>query len=326
MCNLSCFTAGNGDDKCKCSYTSCSIFKEVYYYLYPFNIEYSLFASAMAYVMWKNVGRIADVHTHHKIKFRLKDVFLGPVLGILLVVAGLATFVVYEMEIIKSRHDQVRKDKALEMHYVTNIVIVTLMSVSTLIGCVIYKVDRRDHVSEKNPTRSLDVALLVGASLGQFVLSYFTTVATVATSVKGYLNRLNLAWAVLIVIQIGLQNVFVIEGLHREPFHEVHLDTVIANPYSQTNKELSNPEESDITTKPSPVLTVHGHTAEDGPKVWRRWILKEVCVFLLMGNVIVSSILALPDLLFEDSPNTQPFHFSFFTAVDHASIWCSSPV
>lgn len=249
----------------------------------------------MAYVMWKNVGRVADAHTHHKIKFRLKDVFLGPVLGILLVVAGLATFVVYEMEIIKSSHDQVRKDKAIEMHYVTNIVIVTLMSVSAVIGCVIYKVDRRDHVSEKNPTRSLDVALLVGASLGQFVLSYFTTVATVATGVKGYLNRLNLAWAVLIVIQLGLQNVFIIEGLHREPFHEVHLGSVIANPYSQTSKELSNLEGIDTNTKPSPVLTVHSlhdHAADNGPRLWRRWILKEVCVFLLLGNVIVSTILA----------------------------------
>lgn len=291
---LSCHTASNGDDKCKCSYTSCSIFKEAYYYLYPFNIEYSLFASAMAYVMWKNVGRVADVHTHHKFKFRLKDVFLGPVLGILLVVAGLATFVVYEMEITKSSQDKARKDKALMMHYVTNIVIVTLMSVSTVIGCIIYKLDKREHVSEKNPTRSLDVALLVGASLGQFVLSYFTTVATVATGVKGYLNNLNLAWAVLIVIQLGLQNVFIIEGLHREPFHEVHLGTEIANPYSQSSKELSNLEESDMTTKPNPVVTahsLHGHAAENGPELWRRWILKEVCVFLLLGNIIVSTIL-----------------------------------
>lgn len=244
----------------------------------------------MAYVMWKNVGRVADVQTHHKIKLRLKDVFLGPVLGILLVVAGLATFVVYETEIIGG-HDQARKNKAVMMHYVMNIVIVTLMAVSTVIGCVIYKVDRRDHVSEKNPTRSLDVALLVGASMGQFVLSYFTTVATVATGVKGYLNSLNLAWAVLILIQLGLQNIFIIEGLHREPFHEAHPATVIANPYLQTSKEPSNLEESGMTSKPDPISTAHGHTAVNGAKLWRRWILKEVCVFLLMGNIIVSTIL-----------------------------------
>lgn len=237
----------------------------------------------MAYVMWKNVGRVADVHTHHKIKFRLKDVFIGPVLGILLVVAGLATFVVYEIEIKKGNNDSVNKDKALMMHFVTNIVIETIMSVFTIIGCTIYKLDHRQHVSEKNPTRSLDVGLLVGASLGQFVISYFTSVAMVATGVQGYLNKLNLTWAVLMVIQLGLQNVFIIEGLHREPFHEEHLATVTANPYLHSGKELSNFEGSNMNIKASPV--------PNRATLWRRWVLKEICVFLLLGNIIVSTIL-----------------------------------
>ncbi|KAM7386959.1 hypothetical protein PAMA_009542 [Pampus argenteus] len=282
--------ASYGSDKCTCSHTSCSIFKEAYYYLYPFIIEYSLFASAMAYVMWKNVGRVADEHHHHKIKFRLRDVFLSPVAGVLLVVAGLATFIVYEMEMKKD--NSANKDKVLMMHFVMNIVIVTLMSVTTVIGCVIHKVDHRPHVSEKNPTRSLDVGLLVGASLGQFIISYFTIVAMVATGAKGYLDRLNLAWAILMVIQLGLQNFFIIEGLHREPYHEVQPITVVANPYVlQPNKELSSLEGLDMDTKPSPVLAehiLHGHTAEHRPKLsWKRWVLKEVCVFLLLANVIL---------------------------------------
>lgn len=280
----------------------------------------------MSYIMWKNVGRVSDEHTHHRLKFSLKDIFLGPVLGILLVVAGLATFVVYETEILKSDQDKVRKDKAVMIHYVMNIVIMTLMSVCTVIGCAIYKLDRREHVSEKNPTRSLDVALLVGASLGQFVLSYFTTLATVATGVKGYLDSLNLTWAVLVVVQLGLQNVFIIEGLHREPFVEGHPDTVIANPYSQASKGMSSLE-SGMNTKPSPALEGHdrhGHATDDGPKLWRRWVLKEVCMFLLLGNIIVSTI----------SQHIHPLKvhgmltlaFLSVTAVDHASIWCSSPV
>ncbi|XP_040918605.1 proton channel OTOP2-like [Toxotes jaculatrix] len=284
--------ASYGDSKCKCSHTSCGIFKEAYYYLYPFNIEYSLFASAMAYVMWKNVSRVSDDHAHHHIKFRLKDIFLGPVMGVLLVVAGLATFIAYEMEMKKVDNDDDKKDKALMMHFVTNIVIVTLMSISTVIGCTIYKVDHREHVSEKNPTRSLDVGLLVGASLGQFIISYFTIVAMIATGAKGYLNRLNLAWAILMVIQLGLQNFFIIEGLHREPFHEVHPVTVVVNPYVlEPSKELSSLEASDIDTKPSPLPTehaMHGHTAEHRPKLsWKRRVLKEVCAFLLLCNIIL---------------------------------------
>ncbi|XP_041813452.1 proton channel OTOP2-like isoform X1 [Chelmon rostratus] len=314
--------AGYGDEKCKCSHTSCSIFKQAYYYLYPFNIEYSLFASAMAYVLWKNVGRVVDEHGHHHIKFRLKDIFLGPVAGVLLVVAGLATFIVYEMEMQRDDSDDDDREKAVMMHFVMNIVILTLMSVSTVIGCAVFKVDHREHLSDKNPTRSLDVGLLVGASLGQFIISYFTIVAMVATGAKGHLNRLNLTGAILMVIQLGLQNFFIIEGLHREPFHEVHpVVTVVANPYVlQPSKELSSLEGSDMDIKPSPVLTahsLHGHTAEHRPKLlWKRRVLKEVCSFLLLGNIILwimPAFGARPQ--FDHDTETDFFEFNMWAAV-----------
>lgn len=313
--------AGYGDDKCKCSHTSCSIFKDAYYYLYPFNIEYCLFAAAMAYVLWKNVGRVIDDHTHHKIKFTLKGVIFGPVAGILLVVAGLATFIAYEMEIQNDDHNDKKKDKAVMMHFVMNIVIVTLMSVSSVVGCIVYRVDHREHVSDKNPTRSLDVGLLVGASLGQFVISYFTIVAMVATGAKGHLNRLNLTWAILMIIQLGLQNFFIIEGLHREPFHEVQpAVSVLANPYVMHGKDLSNLEGSEMDMKQSPVLTahnVHSHTSEHKPKLtWKRRVLKEVCVFLLLGNVILwimPAFGARPQ--FDHDTETEFYKFNMWAAV-----------
>ncbi len=293
---------------CKCSHTSCSFFKEAYYYLYPFNIEYSLFASAMAYVMWKNVGRVMDEHAHHHIKFSLRDIYVGPVTGILLVVAGLATFVVYEMEMKKDDGYDDSKDRAVMMHFVMNIVILTLMSVSTIIGSTIFKVDHREHVSDKNPTRNLDVGLLVGASLGQFIISYFSIVAMVATGAKGHLNRLNLTGSLLMVIQLGLQNFFIIEGLHREPFHEVQpTATVTVNPYVlQPGKQLSNLEEAEMDTKPSSVQAannLHSHTPEHRHKLlWKRRVLKEVCAFLLLGNIIVSTI----------HPHPHPHKFLLF--------------
>lgn len=291
---------------CKCSHASCSIFKNAYYYLYPFNIEYSLFASAMAYVLWKNVGRVLNKHGHHHIKFRLKDVFVGPLAGVLLVVAGLATFIIYEVEILKD--DDEKTDKVLMMHFVMNIVIVILMSVTTVIGCAMYKVDHREHVSDKNPTRSLDVGLLVGASLGQFIISYFTIVAMVATGAKGLLNGLSLTGAILMVIQLGLQNFFIIEGLHREPFHEVKtVATVVSNPYvQQSSKELSGLEESE--KKASEAHAGHNHATEHRPKLlWKRRVLKEVCAFLLLGNVIVSIYsVTQSNSLVSTKPNTQP--------------------
>ncbi|KAM6957001.1 proton channel OTOP2 [Aplochiton taeniatus] len=275
--------ASYGEDDCQCSHSSCYIFKEAYYYLYPFNIEYSLFASAMSYVMWKNVGRQVDDHSHHKLKFSFKNVNLGPAAGLVLLMAGLATFVVYEVDI--NKEDQQKRDDALMMHFVTNIVIASLMSLATLVGCGIYMQDQRDHVSEKSPTRSLDVWLLVGASMGQFLISYFTIVAVVATGVPGYLNVLNLSWAILTVIQLCLQNFFIIEGLHRKPFQEVRLATVFSNPPAfQDMGNYGFP-------KTSPVMIVNN--AQDQRiftwpgLTWKRKALKEISAFLVLANIIL---------------------------------------
>ncbi|KAG8006937.1 Otopetrin-2 [Nibea albiflora] len=267
-----------GEKKCKCSHSVCDTFKEAFYYLYPFNIEYSLFASAMTYVMWKNVGRLVEDHSHHSVKFRPKDVCLGPLTGILLVVAGLVTFILYEVDILQE--DEKKRNKALLIHFVMNIVIVSLMSLSTVIGCIVYRLDHREHVSEKNPTRSLDVGLLVGASLGQFIISYFSIVAAVATGARGYLNALNLSWALLTVLQLGLQNYFIIEGLHREPFHVMQEAALHTNAcVFQEHAEMSIVMESN---KSSYFLT----STSDKPN-WKRRVLKEVCAFLLLANIIL---------------------------------------
>ncbi|KAJ3601462.1 hypothetical protein NHX12_032430 [Muraenolepis orangiensis] len=311
--------ASYGEDKCKCSYSSCGIFKEAYYYLYPFNIEYSLFASAMAYVMWRNVGRVADEpHAHHKVQFHPREVLVGPVLGLLLVVAGLATFIV--------------KDRAMMMHFVVNLVIVTLMSASAAAGCFMYRLERRDLLSEKNPTRSLDVGLLVAASVGQFVISYFTVVALVATGVQGYLNGLNLAWALVTILQLGLQNLFIIEGLHREPHHEPLPVTLFTNPYvvhgggeasesgGAEDSELGGPEEEAKRTPEmggDHSLTEQGHTPEHRHKLtWKRRVLKEVSVFLLLGNIILwimPAFGARPQ--FDHGAETKFYQFTMWSAV-----------
>uniref|UniRef100_A0A3B4GRB1 Otopetrin-2-like n=1 Tax=Pundamilia nyererei TaxID=303518 RepID=A0A3B4GRB1_9CICH len=287
---VSCFTASYGDHECKCSHSSCSIFKVAYYYLYPFNIEYSLFASAMAYIMWKNVGRLVGEHGHAKIKFRLKGIYIGPTFGILLVIAGLATFIAYEMEM--KNEDAKTKEEALMMHFVMNIVIVSLMSIVTVIGMMIYRVDDREHVSEKSPTRNLDVGLLVGASLGQFVISYFSIIAMISTGVKDPLNRLDLSFAIIMVIQLGLQNFFIIEGLHRVPFHEVKEPSVIVNPYVvEPGNDMNNHEGSNTNTETSPDMledNLQGDKIQYKYKLlWKRQVLKEVCMFLLMGNIIL---------------------------------------
>uniref|UniRef100_A0A665TQ33 Otopetrin 2 n=1 Tax=Echeneis naucrates TaxID=173247 RepID=A0A665TQ33_ECHNA len=272
------YRASFGDKNCKCSHSVCDVFKEAYYYLYPFNIEYSLFASTMAYVMWKNVGRFVEDHGNHNVKFRLKDVCLGPLTGMLLVVAGLVTFIVYEVDI--QEEDEEKRNSALLIHFIMNIVIVSLMSISTMIGCIFYRLDRREHVSEKNPTRSLDMGLLVGASIGQFIISYFTIVAVVATGAKGYLNALNLAWAVLTVFQLGLQNYFIIEGLHREPFHLMQEAALHTNAHAF-------PEHVEMSIVVETNKCSYFPTLSFDKLSWKRRVLKEVCAFLLLSNIIL---------------------------------------
>ncbi|XP_057717153.1 proton channel OTOP2-like [Corythoichthys intestinalis] len=232
--------------KCSCSHSACDTFKEAFYYLYPFNIEYSLFASAAAFVMWRNAGRPADERPRRGPEFRRGEALVGPALGLLLVAVGVVTLVVYETRIVLD--DEALRRHALLIHFVTNVAIVSLACVSAAAGCVFHRLDRREHVSEKSPARDLDAQLLVGASTGQLIINYFSIVAAVAKGPRDILDVLDLSWAVLTVLQVGLQNYFIIEGLHRE------------------QKRLS-------TVAPRPD--------------WKRRVLKETCAFLMLANVIL---------------------------------------
>uniref|UniRef100_A0A8C2ZRC3 Otopetrin 2 n=1 Tax=Cyclopterus lumpus TaxID=8103 RepID=A0A8C2ZRC3_CYCLU len=275
---ISALVSSYGSVKCKCSHSACDTFKDAFYYLYPFNIEYSLFASAMAYVMWKNIGRLVGDHRRQSVKFYPKDVRVGPVMGLLLAVAGLVTFVVYEVDILTE--DEKNRNRALLIHFIMNIVIVSLMCLSTVIGCILFRLDHREHVSEKNPTRSLDVGLLVGASMGQIIISYFAIVAAVATGARGYLNALNLSWAVLTVLQLGLQNYFIVEGLHREPFHVMQEAALHTNAHAVR-------EHPEMSVVPERQKSKYSMTSSPETLSWKRRVLKEVCVFLLLANIIL---------------------------------------
>uniref|UniRef100_A0A8C6Z0K7 Otopetrin 2 n=1 Tax=Nothoprocta perdicaria TaxID=30464 RepID=A0A8C6Z0K7_NOTPE len=235
-------TSSEGRLKCPGSQSSliqiCQIFKNGYFWLYPFNIEYSLFASAMVYVMWKNVGRFIDHHSHHihRLKFRLfrRTFFVGIVLGLIILVSGLGVLIVYEVR-VNSSHEASKKNEALTMYYIFNIVCLGLMSLVCIGGSVIYRFDKRDMDRHKNPTRTLDVALLMGAALGQYAISYYSIVAIVASTPRDSISALNLTYALLMIAQHTFQNIFIIEGLHRQPPKEDHKhDLRQKDPYGLT--------------------------------------------------------------------------------------------
>ncbi|KAM4691119.1 uncharacterized protein WCC33_015970 [Rhinophrynus dorsalis] len=289
--------SSGGSHGCDCVTTVCQALERGYYYLYPFNIEYSLFASALTYVMWKNVGRLMSQQAHHTAHtFHARSLFVGLVCGIGIFVAGLAIFIVYEIEVSSEE----TRTQSLTMFYIFNIVALSLMSIGSLTGSIIYRFDKRDMDKHKNPTRTLDVVLLLGAALGQYFISYYSIVAMVATSPGGLLNTLNLVYALLMIVQHTFQNAFIIEGLHKQPAHHGHSEqhgSVVLQENSFIDHVYINPAATvSHSSHPGPIHENHGNgvdtshhrtpTSSTARPDWRRKVLREISLFLLLSNII----------------------------------------
>ncbi|KAG7275869.1 LOW QUALITY PROTEIN: hypothetical protein CRUP_033282 [Coryphaenoides rupestris] len=159
-------------------------------------------AGCMLYVMWKNVGRCTDpAHGPHppvNLKLTLSAVYrggvvVGPALGLLVLLVGVCVFVVYQVWVSQPGH-----------HRLTAFLL-------------FYGYHLAAQEGGHNPTRSLDVALLVGAALGQLSLSYFSLVAALEVGAPGPLGGLDLSYSLLSLLELMLQNIFIIEGLNRHP-------------------------------------------------------------------------------------------------------------
>ncbi|XP_059527127.1 proton channel OTOP2 isoform X2 [Myotis daubentonii] len=283
---------------CACATTVCQIFERGYFYLYPFNIEYSLFASTMLYVMWKNVGRLLASSTHghghghtpsRGSLFR-ETFFVGPVLGLMLFLVGLAVFIIYEVQV---SGDGDHTQQALVIYYSFNIACLGLMTLVSLSGLVIYRFDHRAMDHHKNPTRTLDVALLMGAALGQYAISYYSIVAVVVGMPRDTLGALNLAHALLMIAQHTFQNVFIIESLHRGPPGAEPQDA----PPKEPCLTFANPDALHAlpTCPPTPRSVSPGLVGPQeataiflAPRAhWRRRCLKDISLFLLLCNIIL---------------------------------------
>ncbi|KAM4662576.1 proton channel OTOP2-like [Discoglossus pictus] len=293
------FSSGHGSNEykglggvhkstCQCSNRLCHIFQEGYYYLYPFNIEYSLFASAMTYVMWKNVGREMDDNMPHHSRlspcFCFKSIFVGLLLGSGVLLGGIVALVIYKVQV----NTPEKSPQAHIMFYAFNIVTLSLMSIACLAGSIIYRFDKRDMDGHKNPTRTLDVALLLGAALGQYCISYYSIVAMAATSPGELLNCLNLVYSLLMILQHTVQNTFIIEGLHREPFKDGDPEPEKGLVYS--NKAVAPSLTDGVsleTTLPGPDLMVNQTQEERQPWNLKRRMVQELSLFLLLCNIIL---------------------------------------
>uniref|UniRef100_A0A8C5R472 Otopetrin-2 n=1 Tax=Leptobrachium leishanense TaxID=445787 RepID=A0A8C5R472_9ANUR len=151
--------------KCDCTFM-CTFTPNEYYYLYPFNIEYNLFAAAMIYIMWKNVGRQTDENAskYHGIGLSVHRhiPLLGLISGLSVLIIGLVLFVLYEIRIEHTNKSLL----SLTSFYLFHVISLVLMCLANLAGIIIFQLDERSMDNEKNPSRTLDKALLLGTTLG----------------------------------------------------------------------------------------------------------------------------------------------------------------
>ncbi|XP_074967164.1 proton channel OTOP3 [Phalacrocorax aristotelis] len=312
--------AGNETTSCTCpNTTACKVFQKGYILVYPFNTEYCLVCCSVLYVMWKNVGRRISHHhlPHIKPKFKLQGVVFGPLLGATAVIIGICVFMMYQIQATGSAPSR----QVFVMYYSYYIVLLPLMSVSAVIGTIIHALEKKELDTLKNPTRSLDVILLMGAALGQIGMSYFSIVAIVATDPRDLLNSLILSYSVLLIFQNITQNVFIIDGLHRQPFiaatearHTGHAGQhVVAAelPGGEEATTSSKEEHRQISPGKEEETKEENHDAYNQRRVsmlelgqeirkaslsylhsyshlsWKRRALREISFFLVLCNIIL---------------------------------------
>ncbi|NXR63413.1 OTOP3 protein, partial [Rhadina sibilatrix] len=268
---------------CTCpNMTICKVFQKGYILLYPFNTEYCLVCSSVLYVMWKNVGRRISPHQipHTKPKFKLQGVVFGPLLGTSAVIIGACVFMMYQIQVTSL----VPSRQVFVIYYSYYIVLLPLMSVGAVIGTIIHALEKKELDTLKNPTRSLDVVLLMGAALGQIGMSYFSIVALVATDPRDLLNSLALSYSVLLIFQNITQNVFVIDGLHRRrtPPGKEEDTKEEWNREAYSQRRVSVLELGQEIRKASlSYIHTYSHLS------WKRRVLREISFFLVLCNIIL---------------------------------------
>ncbi|XP_032947027.1 proton channel OTOP3 [Rhinolophus ferrumequinum] len=272
--------SGNDTNTCLClNATVCEVFRKGYLMLYPFSTEYCLICCAVLFVMWKNVGRRLAPHASvlpSTPPFHLLGAIFGPLLGLLVLVAGTCVFVLFQIE----ASGPTIARQYFTLYYAFYAAVLPAMSLACLAGTAIHGLEERELDTLKNPTRSLDVVLLMGAALGQMGIAYFSIVAIVATRPHELLNRLILAYSLLLILQHIAQNLFVIEGLHRRPLWEAALEGLGEKQDAEPHRRGSLLELGQGLRRASRAY-IHSYSHLN----WKRRALKEISVFLILCNV-----------------------------------------
>ncbi|XP_076869116.1 proton channel OTOP2-like isoform X3 [Brachyhypopomus gauderio] len=313
---------------CQCNGdTLCVVFQKGYEILYPFNMEFTLLATCMLYVMWKNVGRhVSGVRTERVQKTLLRSVWRGGVLqgsllGSLVLLSGVCVFMLYHVWI----DQKAMRLSALLLFYCFHLVLLPTMTLCSL-TCTLLQ-GQEGQGGGRNPTRSLDVTLLLGTAVGQLALSYLTIVAALALGPSGILGSLDLSYSLLSLVEMVMQNIFIIKALHLHT--QPHVTPQVrphADGYPHTHSSINAKEdqlENVQTEKEDNAAKEHELEDENDISVpptgreehitdhLKRRVIKEICAFLVLSNItlwVMSAFGARPEL--KTSVGKQFFGFS----------------
>lgn len=167
----------------------------------------------MLYVLWKNIGRKVEHHQQHKTPFRFHGITVGMIFGLIVLTSTIAVVVVYLIQIGRSK---IKSELALTMFYLHAIFVLALMCTAGIVALLIYRLEDRSLDNSKNPARKLDAELLVGTAAGSWLLSWGSILAIICAQAHPKYTWYNLPYSVLVIIEKYIQNLFIIESIHRE--------------------------------------------------------------------------------------------------------------
>ncbi|XP_066499135.1 proton channel OTOP1 [Hoplias malabaricus] len=302
------FTVDPEEPNCNCTTSACSMFSSSLYYLCPFNIEYHIFVSVLLFVMWKNIGRNLDHQTNQKHASGSGScLLLGPLLGLLTLASSITVLIIYIIHVEESAD---ARERAISMFYTFGIVILACMSLAGAMGLLIYRVEEWPMDTAPNPARTLDAKLLLGSSVGSWLLCWCSVVAVSGAKSYSSYQWSNLAYALLLVLEKCVQNLFIIESLYRrrrEPgeltvhsttSHEIFsvassmappYDGIVNHAFESPDKpfevlESSKSDKHTYDKKSKDVSLSMGHDVQDTPGK-KRQVLKNIAIFLFMCNI-----------------------------------------
>ncbi|XP_033822946.2 LOW QUALITY PROTEIN: proton channel OTOP1 [Periophthalmus magnuspinnatus] len=287
------------EPSCNCSTSTCSLFANSLFYLYPFNIEYHIFVSAMLFVMWKNIGRTLELHSTRRRPIPVsRALSLGPVLGLLALASTITVLVVYLTHVEQSMET---RQAAVSMFYMYGIVMLLSMCSAAAVGLLIYRAQHCPFDTSKNPSRELDTQLALGSSVGSWLMAWCSVASVVSSSSSAPHRWTNGLYSLLMVLEKYVQNLFIIESLYRQEEQELpaspevfSVTSSLAPPYGgiincayeTQERGVEEGEDSAVVygRKPSQVPLSVGTNLPPPPRLKRK-LLKNIALFLTMCNI-----------------------------------------